>query len=191
MMVDTGLQQIALYKFFPPRVKVNQFRDDLTDSVKPVVFVITELTLVFKAHEADVHHTTIAQTGDDDGLINGARAGIVILMVTTVLEITGDEARKTVAVIPRRIQRDLKKRILAVWALLSTRQLESRRLLLGFCDRAALAGGPGDRATPGKGHGTCASMAANTCWKNRLANMRNDVGKICIPTLKGVCIHGF
>jgi hypothetical protein len=27
--------------------------------------------------------------------------------------------------------------------------------------------------------------------KNRLANMRNDVGKICIPTLKGVCIHGF
>ena len=27
--------------------------------------------------------------------------------------------------------------------------------------------------------------------KNRLTNMSNDVGKICIPTLKGICIHGF
>jgi len=27
--------------------------------------------------------------------------------------------------------------------------------------------------------------------KNRLANMCNDVGQICIPTLKGICIHGF
>ena len=77
MMVDTGLQQIAFYKFFPPRMKVNQFRNDLTDTVKPVVLVLTELALVFKAHEADIHHTAIAETGDDDGLINGARAGVV------------------------------------------------------------------------------------------------------------------
>ena len=92
MMVDTGLQQIALNKVLPPRMKVNQFCDDLTDTVQPVVFVLTELSLVFKAHKADINHTAIAQTGDNDGLINGARAGVVILMVTTVLEITGDQA---------------------------------------------------------------------------------------------------
>ena len=42
MMVDTGLQQIAFYKFFPPRMKVNQFRNDLTDTVEPVVLALTE-----------------------------------------------------------------------------------------------------------------------------------------------------
>ena len=73
-------------------MKVNQFCDDLTDTVKPVVFVLCELALVFEAHEADIHHTAVAQTGDDDGFINGACTGVVSLMVTTVLEITGDQA---------------------------------------------------------------------------------------------------
>ena len=91
MMVDTGLQQIALYKFFPPRMKVNQFCNDLTDTVEPVVLVLTEFALVLKAHEADINHTAIAETGDNDGLINGARAGVVVLMVTTILEITRDQ----------------------------------------------------------------------------------------------------
>ena len=77
MMVDTGLQQITFYKFFPPRMKVNQFRNNLTNTVKPVVLDLTELPLVFKAHEADIHHTAVAEAGDDDGLINGACAGVV------------------------------------------------------------------------------------------------------------------
>ena len=79
-------------QILPPRVKVNQFRNDLTDTVKPVVLALTEFALVFKAHEADINHTAIAETGDNDGFINGARTGIVVLVVTTVFEITCDQA---------------------------------------------------------------------------------------------------
>ena len=179
MVINSRLQEVASTNLRGGQV--NQLSKTLTNTKASCTF--TEFTPIFEAHQADIDNAAIGKACDNNRLVDGACARVIIAMVTALLKVAGDQPRKAIAV--RRTERYFEK-CPRDKDLLSTHRPASRRHLLGFYGRAAAGRSCGRAMLADTPQALVLLWLQNLLKEDRVAYVCNDVCQITIPVLKSI-----